>query len=370
VAEIWDEFRIGRLFEASRDPIVLIEDTGKIVMWNRAATEIFGYTEAEAIGMNVDRLVPPEHAPAHHAGMERYRRTGRGKLVDQGHAIEVPAVRKDGTRVWIELALTSLEARGRHYALGILRDIGERVRLRERRVADQKQLEDAYRTLESFSSVVSHDLKEPVRGMGMYLQALQQDPDAPDRPELLSRAVAAHHDLERFVEGLLEWSRSAMTPVEPEPVSLPETLARPSVAAQWSSLLAKRAAKLQVDRNIPMVLATESLVARVFGNLITNAIRHDPGPSPSVRVRLGEERPPPEGPGFPPETLLAGADGPRTLRTGFGLAITRRAIERLEGEMELENRPEGGARVRIRLPTPLRVERTADPMQQRIKELV
>jgi PAS domain S-box-containing protein len=49
---------IGRLFESVRDAVIVAEATGKIALWNPAATEIFGYSPSEALKMNVEALVP------------------------------------------------------------------------------------------------------------------------------------------------------------------------------------------------------------------------------------------------------------------------------------------------------------------------
>ena len=373
------ELGIGRLFEATQDAIVVTDDSGRILLWNAAAKRIFGYDEQEAVGMNVDRLVPSSYKDAHHAGMERYRRTGHGRLIDAGRPAEVPAAHKEGHEVWVDLTLSPVLHEGRHYALAILRDVTDRVRLRDQRELDQKQLRDAYDSLEAFTYVVSHDLKEPVRGVSFYLDTLLEETPEPERRELVERAVDSHRNLQRLLEGLLDWSRAAMTPLEPRALRIHEVLRDPGCAVQWEHLLRERSARLEVSPDIPPVLATEALVCRVFGNLITNAIRHNPNPQPHVRVRLGEATTAArvevvledDGPGFP-DVILSRVDHlknrPSTLKGGFGLAVTHRALERLHGAIHLENRAEGGGRVRVELPA-ARQERMMT-LEQRVRELV
>ena len=369
-------FGIGRIFEATRDGIILVDGEGRIALWNPAARAMFGYEEREAVGMNVARLVPPEHLSKHHAGMKRFQRTGHGAIIDSGKPVEVPALRKDGTRFWIDLSLSPLHHEGRPYALGIVRDVTERVELRERRETDKRQLQDAYDSLEAFASVVSHDLKEPVRAVGAYLDELQADPDAPDRADLLQRAATAHKNMQRLLEGLLEWSRAAKTPLEPEVLLIHEVLGDPGCAAQWENLLRERGARLEVSRDIPPVLATEALLCRVFGNLITNAIRHNAGPQPLIRIRQGDSAyglvevlVEDNGPGFPPH-VVEHQERPTTLKGGFGLTITRHAVERLRGDVALGNKPEGGALVRLRLPVAPSLPHARTSLEQRVRELV
>jgi signal transduction histidine kinase len=272
---------------------------------------------------------------------------------------EVKARRKDGTHLWLDALVSPIQFGGREYALCILRDVTDRIRIRQRDIDAHKDLVDAYDSLQAFTYVVSHDLKEPVRGVAAYLGELKADPDAPDRRELIERAHASHENLRRLLDGLLEWSRTAMTPLEPRSLRLHEVLHDPGCKAQWDTLMGERRATLTISDAIPPILGTESLVCRVFGNLITNAIRHNradpvvtiaPGAPLRGRVEILVED---NGPGFPADLLDIGR-GARTgtlgLRRGFGLTITQRALERLGGSIRLENKEGGGAIARIVLP--------------------
>jgi signal transduction histidine kinase len=263
--------------------------------------------------------------------------------------------------------------------LAILRDVDERVRMREATMRHQKELEAANASLEAFTHVVSHDLKEPVRAMSMYLQEIRDNPKAPDREALIERAANAEASLERFLAGLLEWSRMSMTPLEPEILHVQDVLRDPGCATQFQNLIDERRAVLQVSPEIPFVYATESLLCRIFGNLITNAIRHNPGAAPHVRIAPGTSAPPnrveilvdDNGPGFPEkvkERMRRPKREPTTLKGGFGLAITSRAIDRLGGELHLDDAPGGGGRVRVHLPKPPTVRRNT--LEERVKELV
>ena len=73
----------GRLFDQIRDAVIVADvQTGRIVLWNPAATAIFGYTHDEACGMSLDALIPERLRARHHAGIARYRATGHGPYVD------------------------------------------------------------------------------------------------------------------------------------------------------------------------------------------------------------------------------------------------------------------------------------------------
>lgn len=124
------DFGIGRLFEHVREGIVVANaHLEQIVLWNRAAEQIFGYTEEEARRLPLYELVPEEFRDAHRAGISGYQRTGSGKLISSPGAIELEGLRKDGTRVPIDLTLTPLpetSPEGERYALALVRDVSDR----------------------------------------------------------------------------------------------------------------------------------------------------------------------------------------------------------------------------------------------------
>jgi PAS domain S-box-containing protein len=129
---------IGRLFESIRDAVVVAEaDTGRIVLWNPAATEIFGYSSTEALKLRVDDLVPDRLKAQHRAGVDHYRETGHGAYIDSRVLLDLPAVRKTGEEIRIEMSLASVSpidgaTAGGRLALAIIRDTTERKRIEKR----------------------------------------------------------------------------------------------------------------------------------------------------------------------------------------------------------------------------------------------
>ena len=129
---------IGHLFERVRDAVIVADaHTGRVVLWNPAATEIFGYSVSEALKMNVEGLVPERLRERHRAGLVRYRKTGHGPYIDSHELLELPAVRKTGEEIRIEMSLSPIEPtrdvgdEERRYALAIVRDVTERKRTEE-----------------------------------------------------------------------------------------------------------------------------------------------------------------------------------------------------------------------------------------------
>src|SRR5215217_616707 len=157
----------GRLFERTRDAAIVAEaTTQRIVLWHSAAANIFGYSASEALGLRVEALVPEHLKERHRTGITRYAETGRGPYIDSDSLLELPAQRKDGRAIYIEMSLSPIGAvvdtdsdSNGHFVLAIVRDITQRKQAEEevrrltkdleKRVAERTgQLEAALARLE------------------------------------------------------------------------------------------------------------------------------------------------------------------------------------------------------------------------------
>jgi len=106
------------------DGIVTIDAHGRIRSFNPAAERMFGYAAEEVIGQNVRLLMPAPYHDDHDAFIRRYVRTGEARVIGVGR--EVTGLRKDGTPLDLELALSEIHHGRRRLFTAILRDVHER----------------------------------------------------------------------------------------------------------------------------------------------------------------------------------------------------------------------------------------------------
>ena len=122
------------ILDSALDCIIVIGDDGRVREWNVAAERLFGYPRERAVGKElVDLIIPPELRTRHLAGLAQYRATGEGPVL--GRRIEVPALRADGSRLDVELAITPYRVNDKPVFTAYVRDITERVRNEARRSA-------------------------------------------------------------------------------------------------------------------------------------------------------------------------------------------------------------------------------------------
>lgn len=343
----------GRLFETVRDAVIVADGQGRIVLWNPSAERMFGYEAREAVGANVSIIVPEGLRARHNAGMARFRATRSGPLLESGAVLELPARRKDGQEIVVEMTLSRVDG----FVMSILRDVTDRVRLREARERDAERLREANETLESFTYVVGHDLKQPVRAVDAYLEAMREHDLPPDAQSLLETARRSNQQMAALLAGLIEWSRAAAGGVELAPFDVRDAILGEACRSRYQHLLDERRARMEIAQGMRPILGTEGLLCQLFGNLILNAVEHNPKPDPRIEVTdLGEEdgllvvAVRDNGPGFPPAILRrqssAAAEKPSAIG-GFGVTIARRAARALGGRMELGDAPGGGAEARV-----------------------
>lgn len=118
-----ESVKLHKILETAGEGIVGIDSTGKILSFNRAAQNIFGYSEAEAINKNVTLLMPHPHRDSHDEYISRYLQTGQASAL--GKLMELQGLRKDGTPFPLELTLTEVKLGDTHLFTAVLRDITE-----------------------------------------------------------------------------------------------------------------------------------------------------------------------------------------------------------------------------------------------------
>ena len=192
--------------EAALDCIVTIDDQGRVLEFNPAAEQTFGYRADEAIGREMAELiVPPSLRERHRDGLAGCTKTGRGNLL--GRRIEITGMRADGSEFPVELTITRVRLPGPPRFTGFVRDITERRRSEAELRASRRRIveagDDARRRLE-------RDLHDGAQqwlvnlGLGLRLARGQMDADPAGARQLLDDAM---EDLAKATAELRELAR-------------------------------------------------------------------------------------------------------------------------------------------------------------------
>jgi light-regulated signal transduction histidine kinase (bacteriophytochrome) len=243
------------------------------------------------------------------------------------------------------------------------------VELRTRELATaNRKLEARNRELEEFVYIASHDLQEPLRTVGGYLQLVQRRYGGTlgvDADEFIRYAIEGAQRMKALIESLLVYSRvtSSDRPLELVPLEEALTLAKKNLALR----IEETNAVIECQTPLPAVRGNRIQLAQLFQNLLSNSIKFS-GPKPPrmyISCRAGEGlhvlewRD--EGIGFNPRFAERIFRIFRRLQrdtpgTGIGLAVCKRIAEAHGGTITADARPGEGATFTIRLPVTAKTE--------------
>jgi signal transduction histidine kinase len=230
----------------------------------------------------------------------------------------------------------------------------------EGRIADRTaELTRTVRELEGFAYTIAHDLRAPLRAISGFSRLMIDDFGKEIREpgsEYLARIDAAARRMDELIVGLLDYSRLSYSDIELLPVDL-DVIVRAVLKALEGEIEKKRAV-VQVEGHLERVLANEALLRQTLENLISNAIKFvGADVLPEVRIRT-ELRPgrvrlwvSDNGIGIAAEHQERIFGVFQRLNraedysgTGIGLAIVRKAVERMGGQVGVESQPRQGSR--------------------------
>jgi PAS domain S-box-containing protein len=350
------EGRYRGLLEAAPDAMVVVNQSGDMVLLNVQAEKQFGYHRDELVGQPVKNIIPE--------GFEERLiadglRTAEEALAQQiGMGIELTGRRKDGSTFPIEIMLSPLESDDGLLVTAAIRDL---TALREKANADLRkkvaELDRSNEELAQFAYIASHDLQEPLRMVASYTQLLSRrykgklDADA---DEFIAFAVDGANRMQRLIQDLLAYSQ-----VGTKGADLIDASSEGALNQAITNLhdAIERGGAVVTHDSLPDVLADETQLIQLFQNLVGNGIKYQAAGIPRIHVsavRNDENK-----------WLFSVKDNGLGINsmyfdkifgmfqrlhkrqefagTGIGLAICKKIVERHGGRISVESLPGEGS---------------------------
>jgi PAS domain S-box-containing protein len=369
---------LAAVVESSDDVIITKTLQGTITSWNAAATRVFGYTAAQAIGQPITMLIPKDRLDEERHIIASLR---AGRRIEHYETVRIT---KDGNLIDVAVTISPLRNQAGEVvgASKILRDItdrrrtertlqdlhSERDRLLESERAARSQAEHLSATKDEFLALLSHELRTPLSAILGWTQLLRRKPttasDLANGLEVIERNVRAQTQL---VEDLLDLSRiiSGQMRLDVQPI-MPYTSVQGAVESARPAAEA-RGLRLEavLDPAAGPVSGDPYRLQQVVWNLVSNGIKFTPK---GGRVRVLLERRNSHidisvadtGIGIDPDFLphvferFRQADSSTTRQyrgLGLGLSIVKHIVELHGGTVSVTSGGEGsGANFLVQLP--------------------
>ena len=149
---IEEEERLGSILASMPDGFIAIDEQGKIVLANSQMQEIFEYSEAELIGQPVSILVPEDQRAGHDAHLASFFQNP--KVRPMGAGLNLEGQKKDGTRMAIEINLSSFSSSEGTLGLAVVRDITDRLEEEKRLSSILNSMPDGFIAIDEQGKIV------------------------------------------------------------------------------------------------------------------------------------------------------------------------------------------------------------------------
>ena len=360
------EAHLQSILDTIPDAMIVIDELGVIQSFSATAARLFGWASKEALGRNVNFLMPSPYREGHDGYLLRYLTTGERRIIGIGRI--VVGQRRDGSTFPMELSVGEVLLSDRRFFTGFVRDLTERQGAEARLQELQAELVHSSRVtaMGEMASALAHELNQPLSAIANYLRGARRlldkgDPD--DRPRLddaLDRAADQALRAGEVIRRLRDFMGRGETETRIE--SLAKLVEEASALALVGAKEWRVHVTFHLDPGADRVLADRVQIQQVVINLVRNAV----DAMRKVERRELVVRTAPYGDGF---TVVRVSDtGPgidQDLREGVfepfmttkkdgmgvGLSICRTIVEAHGGSIWTEPNPGGGATFGFTLPT-------------------
>lgn len=265
--------QLRQLLDSSADAMIVINADGEMVLVNTQTEVLFDYPRDALLGNSVDMLLPERFRATHPHHRNTFFNAPRVRPMGQNHTA-LYGKKRNGEEFQLEISLSPVQTANGLLVSSAIRDISDHVEI-ERELAAAKEMAERANTSKSrFLAAASHDLRQPLQSMGLYLSVLSDIPDRVKQQEVIGNMRQSLGTMSELLNALLDISmfESGQIVADIRDVHLHEIIAPVIIdnrqQAQQKGLL------LETIGDDFVVHSDPALLKRIIENLVSNAVRY------------------------------------------------------------------------------------------------
>jgi PAS domain S-box-containing protein len=350
------EKRFKDVVEAAPDAMLLLDQTGAIMLVNEQAERLFGYSRAELLGQNIESLIPVHYRDEYKTYLDQFVADPSVRQTDFG--LNLSALHKDGNEFPVDVNLGTLKTADSYWVACDVRDITERKRAEQAQnqlLEELKQSREQLRALairlqevqeierRRISSQLHDRIGQNLTGLNLNLQIIENQLSQESDQALRHRL----NDSQKLVEETTRQVRNVMVDLRPpvlDEYGLVSALNWYCANYSQRTGIASRVIGVEFEPRLPR--DDELVLFRLVQEALNNVVKHAHATQVEIVVETSEGEPcliiQDDGLGFDPQILEAPTDQPH-----WGLINMEQRAASIGGQLTIDSAPGRGTRVSI-----------------------
>ncbi|MDP6435743.1 MAG: PAS domain S-box protein [Gammaproteobacteria bacterium] len=263
---------LERIIDAAPDATIVVDFEGRIDWINVQAEKLFGYKRDELIGKTVEVLIPNRFRDAHVAHRNVFSK--KPEIREMGARLELYGCTKSGAEFPIDVNLSPIKVGGRQIVIAAVRDFTEHKENEAELRAAKNEAQAATAMKSRFLAAASHDLRQPLQSLGLYLAVLKKKLQEDELQEVATKMRSSLDAMGDLLDRLLDLSKLETGAISPELEVFPVQDLLDQLEADNMPLAQKKGLELHIEKSPLVIRSDPSLLQRVVDNFVTNAIKY------------------------------------------------------------------------------------------------
>jgi len=271
------------------DGIIVFDEYGIIESLNLAGEHIFGYSNDELVGQHVRMLLPDSYRDRYEAYLDRYRNIRQTKI--SGARLQVEGLRKDGSKIPLELVTGLIRHDDKSIFAGTVRDMTSRYEYEQALKMSKDAAEEGNRVKTEFIATMSHELRTPMNAIMGAINLLEDDGISEEQLQYIQMAKKAADDLLAMLDNILDFPGLETANTQLDIVEI-------DIRHMIDSLINSHLPSIK-DKDLVLKSLVENNVAnqyrgdatrirKVISHLLNNAIKFTPSGEIELNVSIAE----------------------------------------------------------------------------------